>query len=211
MREDMHAGAVGRPRLGVAVVSTRPGRVGLPVARRFEDAARRHGGFDVDRIDLAELGLRLPDEPNHPRLGQHTQAHTRRWSAHVDGADAFVFVVPEYNFSMVSMAASLKNALGYLFWEWQDQPVGFVSYGGVSARTGGVQMTKEVVTALKMMPLPEAVSIPFVRQSLDDRGELVPNDVMESAATAMLDELRRWEEALWDLRRGARAFEPVAR
>lgn len=208
MHDDTNAGAVGRPRLGLVVVSTGPGRVGLPVARWFEDAARRHSGFDVDPIDLAEFGLPLLDEPNHPRLGPYTQAHTRRWSLRIDGADALAFVVPEYNFSI---AASLKNALDYLFWEWQYKPVGFGSYGGVSAGTRGVQMAKEVVTALKMMPLPEAVSIPFVRQLLDDRGELVPNDVLEGAATAMLDEPLRWEEALRGLGRGARALAPADR
>ncbi len=190
------------PRLGVVVVSTRPGRVGPAVARWFRDAAERHGGFAIDLIDLAEVGLPFLDEPAHPRMRQYAHDHTRRWSALVDAVDAFAFVVPEYNYSM---AAPLKNALDYLHWEWHYKPAGFVSYGGVSAGTRGVQMAKEVVTALKMMPLPEAVSIPFVQRFLDEGREIRPNEVMEGAARALLDELARWEGALRGLRAGTRA------
>jgi NAD(P)H-dependent FMN reductase len=188
------------PRLGVVVASTRPGRIGPTVARWFQTAAERHGAFSVDLIDLAEVGLPFFDEPNHPRQRQYVHDHTLRWSARVDAVDAFAFVVPEYNYSMT---ATLKNALDYLHWEWQYKPVGFVSYGGVSAGTRGVQMAKEVVTTLKMMPLPEAVSIPFVHQFLD-QGTLQANEVMEGAAQAMLTELARWEEALRGLRQGTR-------
>lgn len=191
----------GRPRLGILVASTRPGRVGLPVAQWFRAAAEDHGVFDVELLDLAEIDLPLLDEPQHPRLRQYSKEHTRRWSRLVDGVGALAFVVPEYNFAM---AAPLKNALDYLYWEWQYKPAGFVSYGGVSAGTRGVQMAKEVVTTLKIMPVPEAVSIPFVHQFLDDQGEIAPNETMTQAATAMLDELSRWEEALRGLRHAGR-------
>jgi NADPH-dependent FMN reductase len=72
-------------------------------------------------------------------------------SATVDEADAFVFVTPEYNHGP---PASLVNALSYLHHEWHYKPVGFVSYGGVSAGTRSVEMTKQIVTTLKMMPHP---------------------------------------------------------
>lgn len=185
------------PTLQIVIASTRPGRVGLPVAQWFTELAREHGGFDLDVADLAEIGLPFLDEPSHPRLQQYTQQHTRDWSARVAGADAFAFVVPEYNYGM---AASLKNALDFLHLEWQYKPAGFVSYGGVSAGTRGVQMAKQVVTTLKIHPVPEAVSIPFVQQFLDDDGRIVANETMEKSATAMLDELVRVEAALRTLR-----------
>jgi hypothetical protein len=84
--------------------------------------------------------------------------------------------MPDYNFGF---NAPLKNALDFLQMEWQYKPVGLVSYGGVSAGTRAAQMLKQVVTALKMTPLAEAVSIPFVAQFLDDDGEIRPNEVME--------------------------------
>ena len=185
------------PTLQIVIASTRPGRVGLPVGQWFEGQARAHGGFDVDVADLAEIGLPFMDEPNHPRLRAYTHDHTKAWSARVDAADAFVFVTPEYNYGMV---APLKNAIDFLHQEWSHKPVGFVSYGGVSAGTRGVQMAKQVVTTLGMVPVQEAVSIPFVTQFIDDDGVVQANETMEKASQAMLDGLLRMESALRVLR-----------
>jgi NAD(P)H-dependent FMN reductase len=184
-------------KLIILIASTRPGRVGVPVAGWFEAIARKHDSFDVEIADLLELDLPMMDEPNHPRFQSYTKQHTKDWSEQVAAADAFVFVMPEYNYGF---NAPLKNAIDYLHVEWQYKPVGFVSYGGVSAGTRAVQMLKQVVTTLKMTPLNEAVSIPFVAQFIDDEGELQGNEVMEQAAGAMLDELARVAAALAPLR-----------
>jgi len=185
-------------KLGIIVASTRPGRVGLPVAQWFDGEARAHAGFEeIELIDLAEVALPFMNEPNHPRLERYIHQHTRDWSALVAGVDAFVFVMPEYNYGF---NAELKNAIDYLHNEWKFKPVGFVSYGGVSAGTRAVQMIKQVITTLKMTPLFEAVSIPFVAQFLDDEEGLVANEVMKAAAKSMLDELVRVEPALRALR-----------
>lgn len=185
-------------KLEVIVASTRPGRIGLPIGQWIESEARTHGGFDeVELVDLAQVALPFMNEPNHPRLRQYTHQHTKDWSAKVGEADAFVFVMPEYNYGY---NAELKNAIDYLHHEWQYKPVGLVSYGGVSAGTRAAQMIKQVVSTLKMVPLPEAVSIPFAAQFFDDEERLAPNDVMTSSAKAMLDELVRMEAALRPLR-----------
>jgi NAD(P)H-dependent FMN reductase len=185
-------------KLGIVVASTRPGRLGLPIAQWFDAEARTHGGFDeVDLIDLAEVGLPFMNEPNHPRLAQYTHQHTRDWSARIAGVDALAFVMPEYNHGY---NAELKNALDYLHNEWQYKPVGFVSYGGVAAGTRAAEMLKQVVTTLKMMPVTEAVSIPFVFQLVDEDSVLQANEVMIAAAKGMLDELVRVEAALRPLR-----------
>ena len=115
----------------------------------------------------------------------------------VAAADAIVLVTAEYNYGY---PAALKNAIDYLHFEWQHKPVGFVSYGGVAAGTRAVQQLKQVVTTLKMVPLFEAVNIPFVQQFLDENKKLQPNEVMTEAAAAMLDELARVEAALQPLR-----------
>jgi NAD(P)H-dependent FMN reductase len=191
MKDDM-------PKLHVVIVSTRPGRAGPFVASWFLEIARRHGKFDIEVIDLAEVDLPMFDEPKHPRLREYEHEHTKAWSATVDRADAFVFVTPEYNFSA---PPSLVNALDYLIHEWAYKPAGFVSYGGVSAGLRGVQMAKQTLTALKMMPLPEAVSIPFYAQHLDrESGVFDPGEVQARAAEVMLTELLRWTEALKPLR-----------
>lgn len=185
------------PHLGIIIASTRPGRVGLPIGRWFHDHAAAHGRFDVHWIDLADINLPFLDEPNHPRLRQYVHQHTHRWSALIDTMDAFVMVMPEYNHGI---NAPLKNAIDYLHQEWQYKPVGFVSYGGVSAGTRAVAAAKQVVTNLKMVPLVETVAIPFVQQFMDAAGNFRPNEITAKAATTMLDELARWEEALRSLR-----------
>jgi len=185
-----------KPRLMIIIASTRPGRVGLPVAEWVRERAEAHGDFDIDLVDLATLNLPFMDEPKHPRLRQYVHQHTKDWSARVDAADAFVFVMPEYNFAFT---APLKNAIDYLHTEWAYKPVGLVSYGGVSAGTRAAQMIKQVVSTLKMVPVPEAVSIPFVAQFIKD-GRVEPNETMQTAATVMLDELERWVTAMRSLR-----------
>ena len=182
-------------KLLVVIASTRPGRVGKPVADWFADEARGHSGFEIEIADLAELALPLFDEPAHPRLGQYTHEHTRRWSGLVAGADAIVFVMPEYNFSF---NAALKNAIDYLHTEWAYKPVGFVSYGGMSGGIRAVQAIKQVVTTLRMVPAADAVAIPMVASMIDD-GEFHPSDIVAASAKVLLDELVKLAEALHPL------------
>jgi NAD(P)H-dependent FMN reductase len=184
------------PNLTVIIASTRPGRAGLPIAEWFTARAREHGGFDVGVSDLDELALPMLNEPKHPRLREYTKEHTAEWSATVGASDAFVLVTAEYNHGY---PAPLKNALDYLYHEWQYKPVGFVSYGGVAAGTRAVQQLKQVITALRMTPIVEAVNIPFHTQFISD-GTFNANEVMDTAADAMLDEMLRTEAALRTLR-----------
>lgn len=177
-----------KPILTIVIGSTRPGRVGPKFATWFRSLAIAHDGFDVELVDLAQLNLPFLDEPSHPRLRQYVHQHTIDWSRTVERSDAFVFVTPEYNFGY---SAALKNAIDYLSQEWADKAVGFVSYGGVAGGTRAVQQLKQVVTALKMIPVAESVNLPFFTQFIDDSGTVQPNDVMTRSADAMLDELAR--------------------
>jgi NAD(P)H-dependent FMN reductase len=185
------------PRLHVVTCSTRPTRVGPSVAAWFLDVARAHAGFDVVSIDLAEVGLPMYDEPEHPAKRDYRHDHTRRWSESVAAADAFVFVTPEYNFGP---PPPLVNALDYVYHEWHYKPAGFVSYGGISGGLRAVQMEKQLLTALKMMPIPEQVTIPFVAKQIGEGRTFAANDAQARAATTMLDELLRWTQALQPMR-----------
>lgn len=189
---------ISSPVLQIITASTRQGRKGPAVATWFEQEAQKHAMFEVEPVDLAQMDLPLIDEPNHPRLRQYQHDHTKAWSARVERADAFVFVTPEYNFSA---PPSLVNAIDYLFHEWAYKPVAFVSYGGVSGGLRSVQMLKQLVTALKMVPLVEAVSIPMFAKAIDEAGVFRPDELQNKAASAMLTELRRWADALVPLRR----------
>lgn len=184
-------------KLAVVIVSTRPGRKGPAIAQWFNEFARAQAPFEVTLIDLAEVNLPLLDEPAHPRLQQYQHAHTQAWSEQVAAQDAFVFVTPEYNFGT---PPTLVNALDYLFKEWNYKPVGFVSYGGISGGLRSVQMTKLLVTALKMMPIPEAVTIPAFSDHLDEQGHFQANHHHQNSAEGMLKELHTWAKALKQIR-----------
>ena len=186
-----------KPKLLIIIASTRPGRIGVPVANWFMEQAGAHDGFELELVDLYELDLPLLDEPNHPRLRQYTKEHTKAWSETVDSADAVVFVTAEYNHSYT---AALKNAIDYLHHEWHHKPLGFVSYGGVAAGTRAMQALKPVAIALALVPVVAAVNIPFVQQFRADDGTIIGNDVMVEAASAMLDELMTMHGALAPLR-----------
>lgn len=183
--------------LQIVIVSTREGRKGEAIAKWFDTRARAHGAFDVELVDLAEVNLPLFDEPEHPRLRQYRHEHTKRWSERVERADAFVFVTPEYNFSA---PPSIANALDYLFHEWAYKPVAFVSYGGASGGTRGVQMIKLHATGLRMMPIPDTVVLPFFAKMFAADGTFHPVEAQQKATDAMLTELKRWADALRVLR-----------
>jgi NAD(P)H-dependent FMN reductase len=184
--------------LQVVTVSTRPTRKGPAVAQWFAALAQGHGAFEVVPVDLAAVALPLYDEPEHPRFRRYEHDHTKRWSALVDRADAFAFVTPEYNHSA---PPSLTNALDYLFHEWAYKPVAFVSYGGVAGGTRSVQAARVTVTALRMMPIPEGVHVPFFTKSIGDDGVFSPDVGLSASVKPVLDELARWEAALRPLRR----------
>lgn len=189
------------PRLGIVIASVREGRVGFPIAQWFIERARRHARFDVEVVDLKTIDLPIFAERNHPRLQKYESDKQKAWGALVAGLDAFVFVTPEYNYSP---APALLNALDYLFVEWHYKPAAFVSYGGISGGLRAVQLAKQTLTTLKMVPIVEAVVIPFVAQAVDrETGVFTATEAHEKSATALLDELLRWTEALAALRQKA--------
>jgi NAD(P)H-dependent FMN reductase len=183
--------------LQIIIGSTRPGRGGPAVAEWFTQLARLDGSFDVELVDLAQIGLPLLDEPRHPRLRDYAHDHTRAWSRTVERADAYVFVHPEYNFGI---NAALKNALDYLMHEWRDKPAGLVSYGGVSGGLRAAQMLKQVVSALGLVVVPTGVTVPFVGEHLDASRCLQATPIMAESARAMLGELARLDQAMRAIR-----------
>jgi NAD(P)H-dependent FMN reductase len=184
-------------KLHTIVASTRPGRVGPGIAKWFNEFAAEHGKFEPVLVDLAKFDLPVFDEPEHPVKQAYQHAHTKAWAESVKSADAFVFVTPEYNYGP---PPALVNALNYLSREWNYAPAGLVSYGGISGGLRAAQSVKQLLTTLKMMPVPEGVPMPMVFQNLDENGNLKPLDIYRTSAATMLDELYRWAEALKPLR-----------
>lgn len=184
--------------LQVIICSTRPGRKGPAVARWAMEQATAHGKFAVELVDLADFNLPILDEVAHPRLAQYEHEHTKRWSASVKRADAYAFVLPEYDFSM---PASLLNALQCIYQEWTYKPAAFVSYGGESGGLRSVQMTRQVLSTFKVPAMLEVVSIHQVAKHIDAAtGAFVPEESYPKKAKAMLDELHKWATALKPMR-----------
>jgi len=185
------------PKLHVIICSTRPGRIGLPVARWFYGFAKQHGKFNVELVDLADFNLPVYDEPVHPVQQIYEHEHTKKWSASVAAADAYIFVTPEYNYSP---PPSLVNALDYLYREWNYKPCGFVSYGGVSGGLRAVQAVKMQITTLKMMPMVEGVMVPMAASQVNDEDQFQSNELIDKSAGTLLDELRYWTDGFKAMR-----------
>ncbi len=174
--------------LMVVIGSVRPGRQGDRWGEWIADVARRHSGYTVEVVDLAELALPFMDEPHHPRLHRYVHEHTKQWSAKVAAADAFVLVTPEYNYSF---PASLKNALDYLYLEWKDKVAGIVSYGGLSGGLRATHQLRQVLEALGLAVPPGTVAIPFSAQYLAEEGGVDAPDSAVLSAQTMLAEMER--------------------
>lgn len=173
-----------KPLLQIIICSTRPGRVGAPIATWFFEHAKARDEFDVELIDLAEVNLPLLDEPHHPRLRDYVHEHTRQWSAIVARADAFVFVIPEYNYSI---NGATKNAIDFLHYEWRRKPFGLVCYGGVSRGLRSAQVLKASLTSLEM-PWTADVPIWLAATPVVD-GEFRGDDMLAQSAALLLDQL----------------------
>lgn len=190
----------------VIVASTRPGRLAPAIADWFVQATRAEAasdGINVEVADLVDIGLPLLDEPEHPSSGVYQHEHTRAWSRRVTAADAFVVVTPEYNYGM---PAVLKNALDFLYHEWAWKPVAFVSYGNTSAGTRSVQMAKQVITTLKMMPIGATIALRIADSTRD--GQMLESAELEQTARGVLHELSRVALAMRDLRTSTDGADP---
>jgi NAD(P)H-dependent FMN reductase len=184
-------------KLHTVIVSTRPGRIGPIIAKWFHETARTHGKFEAELVDLADFNLPIFNEPKHPRLREYQHDHTKKWSASVAAADAFAFVIPEYNYNP---PPSFVNALDYVVQEWAYKPCGFISYGGVSGGLRSAHTARLLTTSLRMMPIPEGVPMPMVAQLIGEDKVFKPNDLISTGAKTMLDELAKWAGALKTLR-----------
>lgn len=184
-------------KLKIIITSTRPGRKGPLFAEWMNEFAQQNSAFETEILDLKEINLPFLDEENHPMQQNYQQPHSKLWSQTINDADAFIVITPEYNHGF---SAPLKNALDYLHNEWKGKPMGFLSYGGVSAGTRAVEHLKIPVTTLGMMPIPTSVNIPFFSQFITKDGVFAPNQQTSQAALKMLQELYDWAEALKGMR-----------
>lgn len=192
-------------RIAFITGSTRPGRRGSMVADWALEAARRHpdvitGDVEVEPVDLAHFDLPVLNESTPAMFGVYEHDHTRQWADCIAGFDGFVFVTAEYNHSI---PGALKNAIDYLFAEWNDKAAGFVSYG-VHGGTRAVEHLRQVLAELKVAGVRSQVALStftdFVITDPTEVGRMSPGDHQEPTLAEMLDELFDWSRALANLR-----------
>ena len=185
-------------RIGIIIGSTRPGRNGEQVAHWVHGQASRRTDASFDLIDLADYPLPHLDEPVSAVMGQYQNDHTKDWAAVIGSYDGFIMVTPEYNHSTSGV---LKNAIDYLYAEWNNKAVGFVSYGAV----GGVRAVEHlrlVAGELKLADVKTNVALSMF-YDFEEFRRLVPTEPQVGALARMLDELVEWTAALEHLRKPA--------
>ncbi len=198
-------------RIAIIVGSTRPGRKADTVARWILEHAVKHGGAEFELIDIDAFDLPLLDEPIPPSLGKYSKPHTHAWAAKIASFDGFVFVTPEYNHGP---SGALKNAIDFLYKEWNNKAAAFVGYGSA----GGVRAVEQlrlVMGEMQVADVRRQVSLSLLND-FENYTTFKPNPAHEPMLTEMLDQLVRWAAALKTIRkadgngepRGAR--EPVA-
>ncbi len=184
------------PKIGIIVGSTRPGRSADVVAHWVHDVATLRDDATFEVLDLADFGLPMLDEPMPPMSGVVTQEHTRAWAAAIRACDGFVFVTPEYNHSM---SGALKNAIDFLYSEWNDKACGFVSYG-VDGGLRAVEHLRLIAAELKLADVRSQVGLSRFTDLVDGAVEVDPR-IRERLST-MLGEVIAWSSALSHLRAG---------
>ncbi|MCO5286456.1 MAG: NAD(P)H-dependent oxidoreductase [Chitinophagaceae bacterium] len=184
-------------KLKVIITSTREKRGGIAVANWFVEKVKKYEGFEAEVLDLMKINLPMVHEPNHPKLGQYMYDHTKEWSRKIDEADAFIFIMPEYNYGM---PPAMLNAIDYLMREWMYKPAGLVSYGGISGGLRSAQMSKQVLTTVKVMPMSEGVAIPFFTKYINEDGVFEPIESVTNSYQILMDELMRWTKGLHYMR-----------
>lgn len=187
------------PILTIAIIvgSTRPGRSADVVARWVHEVANDRDDATFEILDLADFGLPMLDEPMPPMSGEVTQDHTRAWAAAIGAFDGFVFVTPEYNHST---SGALKNAIDFLYAEWNDKACGFVSYG-VDGGLRAVEHLRLIGAELKLADVRSQVGLSRFTDIIDGAVE-VDARTRERLIT-MLGEVIAWSGALRPLRSAA--------
>jgi NAD(P)H-dependent FMN reductase len=182
-------------KLAVIVGSVRAGRFGPVVASWFAEQARRHGGFEVDVVDLAEvpIPLELPATPPALEPNMARPAGMAELTHRLDRADAFVVVTPDYN---RSVPASLKAAIDWHYTQWDAKAIGFVGYSGGSGGLLAIEHLRQIFNELNAHTVRYYVSFPRYYQLFDGDGQLLEPDEPASAAAMMLDQLQWWAGAL---------------
>ena len=182
-------------RVAIILGSTGPGRKGEAVTRWVYEIAGSRGDAEVELVDIKDYDLPLLDEPMSAIFGQYSNDHTKAWSAKIESFDAFVFVTPEYNHAT---SGALKNAIDYLYNEWNNRAAGFVGYGGAGG-TGAVENLRLVMGELMVADVRAQVALSLYTD-FENFSMFKAAPHHEKAVRDVLDQVIAWGGKLRSLR-----------
>jgi NAD(P)H-dependent FMN reductase len=182
-------------KIAVIIGSTRPNRNGEAVAKWVYKITRKRSDAEFELVDIKDFNLPLLDEPVPPSLGQYSKPHTKVWAAKIGSFDGYVFVTPEYNHGI---AGALKNAIDFLFAEWNNKAAGFVSYGSAGGARA-VEQLRLVMAEVQIATVRNQVLLSLFTD-FENFSFFKPDPQKEASVNAMLDQVIAWGGALKTLR-----------
>ena len=183
-------------KIAVVIGSTRPGRVGESVAKWAIEHAKSRTDAEFELVDIQDFGLPLLDEPESPMKGQYSKEHTKTWAAKIDSFDGYVFVTSEYNHGI---CGALKNAIDFLYREWNNKAAGFVGYGSAGG-VRAVEHLRVVMAEVQVATVRNQVELSLFTD-FENYTNFKPASRREKSLSQMLDQLIAWSGALKTLRK----------
>jgi NAD(P)H-dependent FMN reductase len=182
-------------KIGIILGSTRPGRNGEAVAKWVYEIAKKRTDAEFELVDIEEYDLPLLDEPVPPSMGKYSKPHTKKWAAKIASFDGFVFVTPEYNHGT---SGALKNAIDFLFAEWNNKAAGFVSYGSAMG-VRAVEHLRLIMAELMIADVRAQVMLSLATD-FENYSVFKPAGDKEKHVTFMLNQVIEWSEAMKGVR-----------
>jgi NAD(P)H-dependent FMN reductase len=182
-------------KVGIILGSTRPNRIGEAVAQWVFEQSKGRNDAQYELVDIRDFNLPLLDEPIPPSMGRYAQPHTRRWAEKIGSFDAFVFVTPEYNHST---SAALKNAIDFLYAEWNNKAAAFVSYGSAGGARA-VETLRLVMAEIQIADVRAQVMFSLYTD-FKNFSQFTPDPRHDAELDTMLKQLVTWATALQGVR-----------
>ena len=182
-------------RIGIIIGSTRPGRNGDKVAKWVYDHAIERDDAEYELVDLLDYSLPHLDEAIPASRGQYANDHTRAWADKIASFDGFVFVTPEYNHST---SGALKNALDFIYGEWNNKAAALVSYG-VHGGVRAAEHLRLVLAELQVADVRQQVSFSLMTD-FEQYVNFTPAAYHQGMLATQLDQLVPWAAALRGVR-----------
>src|SRR5436853_1727944 len=178
-------------KIAIILGSTRPGRNGEAVAKWVYEFAKKRSDAGFELVDIESFNLPLLDEPVPPSMGQYSKPHTKAWAEKIMPFDGFVFVTPEYNHGT---SGALKNAIDYLYQEWNNKAAGFVAYGSA----GGVRAVEHlrlILAELQVATVRNQVALSLFTD-FENYTTFKPDPRHEKSLGGVLDQVVAWGGAM---------------